>query len=127
MIVGPEEIPYLLVILDDRATIVDIDITLENVQYEPTELIGKNWFEIFIDTAYEETIKKVFEEVLAGSGSYTTFENDILCKDGTHKYIDFHNTVFEKDGKKFVKSIGIEHYNNAHGVLSKVVDYLENR
>ena len=124
---GTEDTPYLLVILDDRANIVEIEITLENAQYKPEELIGKNWFEIFIDTAYEGTIKKVFEEVLAGSGSYTTYENDIVCKDGSHKFIDFHNTVFEKDGKKFVKSIGIEHYNNIFDTLEKVVKFVESR
>ncbi len=122
-----EEIPYLLVILDDRANIVEIEITLENAQYQPEELIGRNWFEIFIDTAYEGTIKKVFEEVLAGSGTYTTYKNDIVCKDGSHRFIDFHNTVFEKDGKKFVRSIGIEHYNNIYGALDKVVQFIESR
>jgi PAS domain S-box-containing protein len=121
MFFDAEEIPYLIVVLDENANIVEIDLSLEKAQYDPEELIGRNWFEIFIDAEYKGKIKEVFEEVLSGSGSFTTYENDIVCKDGTHRFIDFYNTVFEKDGKRFVRSIGIEHFNNPHGELEEVV------
>ncbi|WP_457597382.1 PAS domain S-box protein [Hydrogenimonas sp.] len=122
-----ESIPYLRVVLDEKAHIVEIELKLEDALYDEKELIGKNWFETFIDQAYEGKIKEVFEKVLEGSGSFDTYENDIVCKDGTHKFIDFHNTVFEKNGKKFVESIGIEHYHNVFGALERVVEALRAR
>ena len=124
MLFAIEETPYLCVLLDDGADIVDIALHLEDTEYTREELLGKNWFETFIDEEYTDEIRKVFENVLAGLGSFTTYENDIRCKDGTHRLIDFHNTVFEKEGRRYVRSIGVEHHHNVYEALNKLVEKL---
>ncbi len=103
-------IPFLLVILDENGDIVDYYSTIEGIGYAPEEVKGKNWFEIFIDPADREKILHVFTQIIKENDkNYETYNNDILCKDGSHRFIDFYNKLITKKGRRYTFSVGLEH------------------
>ena len=105
---------YIKVVLDKNATIVKFECTLRDVKPDSTDVIGKNWFDTFIDNKDKETVFKVFTNLLNWqTATWKTYENDIKCLDGKHKFIDFENEIIIKDGEKFISSYGVEHMDNA--------------
>lgn len=103
--------PNMNVILDEEGTIVDFHCDLIDVEYTESELLGKNWFEIFIDVADKEKAKTIFLRLLlAQEGEWATCENDISCKNSDHKFMIFHNQLLYIDGKKYIKCVGIEYH-----------------
>jgi len=100
-----------MVILDEEGTIVDLDTTIERIGYRRDEVIGKNWFDIFIDQADRAKIYRVFRTILEREDhNYTTYKNDILCKDGSHLFIDFYNRLVTlPDSRRYTFSLGLEH------------------
>ncbi len=101
----------LYVILDENGNIVDFYCNFDNLTYNKEEVIGKNWFDTFIDPVDKEKIWSVFTQILQGHDKeYETYKNDIVCKDGSHRLIDFYNRLVTKDGKKYTFSVGMEHF-----------------
>ena len=114
-------VPYLMVILDEKGDIVDFASTLSEVEYTPKELIGRNWFDIFISPSDREKIQNVFQSIIQGDDRvFKTYKNDILCKNGRHRLIDFYNKLVTKDGKKYTFSVGIEHMDMDEKLLEKI-------
>ncbi len=113
--------PYLLVVLDENGTIVDFQCDMEGIDYEPQQVIGKNWFDLFIDPADKERIFTVFKEILEGKDrEYETYKNDILAKNGSHKLIDFYNKLLTHNGKRYTFSVGLEHYTYEPSLLKEL-------
>jgi len=69
--------------------------------YSEDEIVGLNWFDTFIPEAIREEIKDVFNSVIEGNVAAVEFHsNPILSKDGSEKYISWHNsTIKNTDGK----------------------------
>jgi len=89
----PNEI-ILSVTLDSKATIVSFSDTDSCITgYEASEVIGKNWFEVFISKQNTQEIQNVFENFFMGDLSYWEYENSITCKDGTHKHLKWQNAL----------------------------------
>ncbi|BCD62817.1 HTH-type transcriptional regulator, bacterioopsin transcriptional activator and related proteins [Nitratiruptor sp. YY08-26] len=103
-------VPFLLVVLDEMGNIVEFHNEIEGLGYDEEEVIGKNWFDTFINPNDRQKVFHVFCEIIAGNDkNYETYNNDILCKNGTHKFIDFYNKLITKNGKKYTFSVGLEH------------------
>ena len=102
---------YLKVVLDKNAIIVEFECTLRDAYVTSTnDVIGKNWFDTFIDTNDKENVLKIFNELLDNqTEKWETYRNDVHCLNGSHRYIDFINEVITKDGKRFISSYGVEH------------------
>ncbi len=104
---------YIKVTLDKNATIVEYECTLRDVKSNIVDVIGKNWFDTFIDKRDNEKVFTVFTELLNNkTKEWKTYKNDILCTNGSHKFIDFTNEVIIKNGEKFIYSFGVEHIDN---------------
>ena len=117
-------IPHLMVILNEKGEIIDFYNTIEGIGWNEKEVIGKNWFDIFIDPQDREKIFRVFKEIIAGNETtYNTYKNDILCKNGSHKFIDFYNRLIDKNGSKYTFSIGIEHIDADPLLLQELGEY----
>ncbi|MDD5157333.1 diguanylate cyclase [Sulfurimonas sp.] len=101
----------LRAVLDENAIIVNFESNLlDNHRYLPEEVIGKNWFDIFIDTSDTKETMNYFKEILsAKDGKIDKHTNDIILKDKTHMLLDFENTVFTKEAKRFVLFVAKEH------------------
>lgn len=120
-----KELPYLKVILDSQANIVDLRCDLDFESFDAEEVIGKNWFDLFIETEDRDKVRKVFEGLFNGEETqWQSFKNDIKCRFGHYKLMDFHNQIFERDGVKYINSVGIEHYMNDDDQLSMLADRL---
>ena len=116
---------YLMVILNEKGEIVDFYNTIEGIGWDEAEVIGKNWFDIFIDPKDKKKIFTVFKEIIAGNeATYNTYKNDILCKNGTHKLIDFYNRLIDKEDSKYTFSVGIEHIDADPLLLQKLGEYI---
>ena len=102
------------VILDENAIILDFECTFSSLEcYTKEEVVGKNWFEIFIEPNDNNDVKKVFLEAFTNkTTSWKTHSNDVLCKDGTHKLIDFENSITPYGDTKVIISLGREHFRN---------------
>ena len=102
--------PYVKFILNSEAEIVDFECHLSEVKYTHEEVVGKNWFDVFIDEADKQHVMKIYQDLFDGKEKeWETFQNDIVCKNNQHKTIDFHNQIFERGGVKYLNSVGIEH------------------
>ncbi len=103
---------YLQVILDKNATIIKFKCTLRNSDIKPEDVLGKNWFDLFIEDIDKEKVMKVFNGLLSNkTKKWKSFENDIVIKN-QHKFIDFDNELSIKDGELLLFSTGVEHMDN---------------
>lgn len=103
--------PNMNVILNEQGTIVDFHCDLLDTEYSRDELLGKNWFDIFIDAQDKEKVVVIFRRLLlAEEGEWATCENDISCKNSDHKFMIFHNQLIFIDGERFIKCVGIEYH-----------------
>ncbi len=89
----------------------DQTITLVNrkaceiLGYNEDELIGKNWFDMFIPAEQRDTVKAVFNELTAGTTELWEYnENTVLAKTGK-KLIAWHNTLLRDDDGSIIGTL----------------------
>jgi hypothetical protein len=105
--------PYLRAVLDDNAIIQEFESTLGIECYNNCDVIGKNWFDIFIDSRDYEKVMSVFRSLFdRDEKKWETYANDIKCKNKKHILIDFKNSIEIREGKKYLVFVGTEHYLN---------------
>ena len=69
----------------------------EVLGYSEEEIIGKNWFDNFLDPAEAEGVKTVFSQLIEGkSEPVKYFENSIINNKGTKRLIAWRN-IYLKD------------------------------
>ena len=104
---------YIKVKMDINGIILDFESTFEDMPHKKEEVLGKNWFDIFISESDKQKVLEVFRTIIKdGTKEFKTYNNDIKCPNGSHIYMDFTNTVFIQNTQKVVESLGIEHYKN---------------
>jgi len=101
----------IVLVLDKNANIILFNHYAEIITgYKKEEILGKNWFDVFIPKNNLKNIKYVFEDVLKEMPDYSHNENRICIKNGNEILIDWSNTVVKNDkGESLgVLSIGID-------------------
>lgn len=84
--------------------------------YDQQEIIGKNWFENFIELHQREKVVSVFDSLMKGDMKVAEYyENNILTRSGEIRTIAWHNTIL-KDEKGQIT-----------GTLSSGLDITEQR
>lgn len=102
---------YIRAVLDENAIILEFESTLGVNCYKSEDVVGKNWFEVFIDSRDYENVMSVFKSLFfEDEKKWNTYANDITCKNSKHVLIDFKNSIDIIDGKKRLSFIGTEHY-----------------
>jgi hypothetical protein len=106
---------YISVTLDEKGEILDFESTIDGLEYDKSEVIGKSWFDIFIEPNDQNKVLKLFQDNFYSDDllnkNLWQHITDIKTKDGNHKLIDFENTILVYDnGKKVLYSKGIEHF-----------------
>ncbi len=102
---------FIKAVLDENAIIQDFECTLNIDCYDRKDVIGKNWFDVFIDSSDYEHVMVVFKSLFEkDEKKWETYANDIKCKDAKHILIDFKNIIEIKDGQKHIVTVGTEHY-----------------
>ena len=93
---------------------INANITLFNkfaeklTGYKKEEVLGKNWFELFIPKRNGSVILEVFSNVIKEMPEFSSYENLILCKNGSERLISWENTVLKNENGEIsgVLSIG---------------------
>lgn len=105
--------PQLEVLLDENGDIIEFSCNLPDVEIDSIDVIGLNWFETFISPSDKDKILEVFKDIIKNNQEkWKTYKNDVKFGNYGHKLIDFENEVIIIDGKKYLKSYGIEHMYN---------------
>jgi PAS domain S-box-containing protein len=84
------------VMLDKDGTITYVnDFLLKTTGYERDEILGGNWFDLFIPAELREEIRGVHKEVLCGKLEMVgQYESEMLTKSGERRSISWSNTLF---------------------------------
>jgi PAS domain S-box-containing protein len=88
--------------------------------YLSHEVIGKNWFDIFIPVQDRKEIRQVFSSLLEGLEPHWTYDNCIIDKEGQELFLHFENNLIQNQqgniiGISFTASpadyafLGVEH------------------
>jgi len=103
--------PVFFVVLNEKGEIAYVNNwTLEKTGYSLVEVLGKNWFDIFIPEDIKSIVKQVFDDIMNGRVELRkTFENDILAKDGKTITVLWENKLLTRNGKPFgTISVGVD-------------------
>ena len=91
--------PQIGVSLDPRAAIVFANKSLLDLTgWQEKEVIGCNWFDLFVPEDIREEVRGVFDTVMhtSATGGFTTYENEILTRSGEKLNVAWSN-VLTKD------------------------------
>lgn len=106
-----ETIRLLSVMLDCDGNITFCnDYLLTLTGWSREEVLGKNWFEIFIPENLRSTLEQVFSNIISGSLASSHYENNIITRDGASRLIVWDNTMLHNlDGAVIgTASIGVD-------------------
>jgi len=101
----------MIVSFDSEAKITSFNKFAEQLTgYEKSEVIGKNWFELFIPGREQSSIPQVFANVLKQLPESSHHENYICTKSGEERLISWNNTLMlsEAGEASGVLSIGMD-------------------
>lgn len=103
-----KNIQLLSVMLDVKGNIIFCNkYLLTLTKYTIEELIGKNWFDIFVEKDKVEEEKKNFLQTMKGEKALENYENDIITKDGRKLLIWWNNTLLRDARRKITGSARI--------------------
>ncbi|MCP4612648.1 MAG: PAS domain S-box protein, partial [Planctomycetes bacterium] len=106
----------LIITLDSEAGITTFNSYAEQLTgYTKAEVIGKNWFDLFIPPRDKESIPQVFKQALKNMPEVSQYENSIVLKSGKERLISWSNNILRAS------------FGNINGVLSIGMDITERR
>jgi PAS domain S-box-containing protein len=87
----------ILVVLDRTGRVTLINRKGSEILGQPEEeIVGKNWFDLFVPQRLRTEIKSVFSRLLDGDlEPVAYYENPIIQSDGTERLIAWHNTLIK--------------------------------
>jgi PAS domain S-box-containing protein len=78
----------------------------EILEYSEEEIVGKNWFDIFLPEEIRNEVRADFEELVAGNiEAVEYYENPVLTKSGEERIIAWHNTVLTDEASNIVGTL----------------------
>ena len=88
----------IVVTLNTEAVITKFNSYAEDLTgFKREEVLGKNWFDLFIPLREREKIPQVFYELLKNMPNVVNYENLILQKNGQERLISWNNSVSRND------------------------------
>jgi sigma-B regulation protein RsbU (phosphoserine phosphatase) len=88
--------PQIGVGLDRNGTIVFVNPSLLTLTgWTEAEVMGRNWFDLFVPEPVREDIRRVFDTVMRQKhmAALSSYENEIITRSGEHRYIAWSNVV----------------------------------
>lgn len=97
----------ILVVLNSDQTVQLINRKgCEVLGYEPAEIVGRNWFDIFVPEKDRERTRAVFAQLISGKiDPIEYFENPVLTKNKEERIISWHNTVLCEQGGNIIATL----------------------
>ncbi len=94
-----ENLQMLVVSLDTKGAVTFCnDYLLNTTGYKRHELLGKNWFDLFVDDL--PAVKQVFEKMINNGELTHNYKHDIVTKNGKKRMIDWNNIVIRDSNGK---------------------------
>ena len=81
--------------MDSGAVIVEFNDKTGMTGYTDEDIVGKNWFEVFIPDSDLVEILEVFSGLFYGDNPSWHYENELVCKDGVKKMFQFSNNLIK--------------------------------
>lgn len=101
-----ENLNLIAVMLDTKGNITFCnDFLLDLTDWTREEILGKNWFDLFIPP--ELDIKKIFIEAISQQGFPVHAENDILTRSKDRRLILWNNTVLRDSNGEIIGTASI--------------------
>lgn len=97
----------MLVAFDTEANILLVNRKgCEILGYEPWELRGKNWFKVCVPQDEYKPVWDLYQALITGDASYgKTYENHLVCKDGSTRLIAWHNSVVRNEHGEIIGTL----------------------
>jgi two-component system, cell cycle response regulator len=89
----------VMLVLDTDKRVIRINRKgCEILGYKEKEIVGKDWFDMFVPERIRSETKEVFMKIIAGD-MYPVeyFENPVLTKNGEERVIAWHNTLVKNE------------------------------
>jgi PAS domain S-box-containing protein len=100
---------------DGRVTLINTK-GCEILECGEHDIVGQNWFDVFLPERMRESVRGVFRQLMAGEiEPVEYYQNPVLTKTGKEKIIAWHNTVFRDEA------------GNVNGTLASGEDITERR
>ncbi|MGD2125284.1 MAG: PAS domain S-box protein [Desulfobacteraceae bacterium] len=102
------------------------------LEYEEWEIIGRNWFDVFVPDKDRDQTRVVFEKLMGGDIELTEYyENPVLTKGGEERLVAWHNTLLRDEEGRITGTLSsgedITERKRAEKALQKANDDLEER
>ncbi len=106
-----EKVQQYLAVAGVMLIALDMDQTVRSINpkgceilgYRQEEIIGRNWFDHFLPQQEIQTVKQVFNQIVAGDiEPVEYYENPVLRKDGSLREIAWHNSVLKDPSGKII-------------------------
>jgi two-component system, cell cycle sensor histidine kinase and response regulator CckA len=76
------------------------------IGYSEKEIIGRNWFDIFVPEEKREEVRAFFKDLMTGRiEHFESYENIIISKSGQQRMIVWHNTLLRNEANKIIGSL----------------------
>ncbi|MGQ8336630.1 PAS domain S-box protein [Sunxiuqinia sp. A32] len=96
------------IILDTKANITFCNqYFLDLTGYKYEEVIGKNWFELFIPSEINTEVKAIFAEAVKNDNLTANYENEIQTKEGKKISISWTNTLLKDFNNEVIGAASI--------------------
>ncbi|OQX77084.1 MAG: hypothetical protein B6D64_08805 [Bacteroidetes bacterium 4484_276] len=92
----------IIITLDTKANITTFNKHIEQLTgYKKEEVLGKNWFDVFIPDRDKKSIPKVFKKALDAMPETSQYQNPIIIKSGEERLISWsNNLIYDNQGNK---------------------------
>ncbi|MHA1335666.1 MAG: PAS domain S-box protein [Promethearchaeota archaeon] len=102
-----DSVKSIIVIIDIQKKIRYINrFGLEFFGYSKVEVIGKNWFELFLAERIKDNIEKIFDNIIKGDvEQFNEYINPVLLKNGEERVILWKNTILKNMDDKIIGSL----------------------
>ncbi|MGF1584398.1 MAG: PAS domain S-box protein [Bacteroidales bacterium] len=98
----------LSVMLDAKGNIIFCNnCLLELTNYSAGEIMGKNWFDLFIPPDIKTEVRNIFGKIIKVESSSTYYESEILTKSGKRLIISWNNTLLRSAEQKITGTASI--------------------
>lgn len=102
-----DTVESIMVALDTNACITLVNRKgCDLLGYEEQELLGKNWFEIFLPPEDREGVEQVFQKLMLGNiQPVEYYENPITTRNREERVIAWHNSILRDDKDKIIGTL----------------------
>ncbi|MEE9213534.1 MAG: PAS domain S-box protein [Thermodesulfobacteriota bacterium] len=97
----------LIVSLDRKGKILMFNKMCEEVlEYNESEVLGKDWIDIFLPESKKPNLRSVFEQLIE-TGRPEHYENEIITKSGVSRTVLWSNTTLKDDSGDVIGTLSI--------------------